>query len=426
MVLSFKTGSFTSRTTTGTDTVTGVGFTPKLILLWTTAGGTESTYAARFTLVYGGAVDTTAANQQVIFATSRNSGATSYAEEAFQSASAYTYVDDATITATGVISAIGADGFTMNWTLNDGVAKLIYFICIGGADITSTKAAEFTSPTQGSTGNQVTSGVGFQPDFLMLYGTSEAGATADYSCVWCLGFAISSSEQASVSGVALDGVATMDTARYQRGDDSKCYMLFSDSSTTTKALEGNLVSMNADGFTINWTTVGAAGASKKIGYIALKGGNYAIGAITAPVAGTVPVSQQTSGIGFQPTGIMMLSCGATANTAINTNMRLSLGAGSGSTDRRLGWAGDKDAVADTANSRIMLPDKIVKVSTENATAANTTTQAEADLTSLDSDGFTLSWTTRDTNAYEVIYIAFGSSAAAKTLYIAKAFFKADG
>jgi hypothetical protein len=41
--------------------------------------------------------------------------------------------------------------------------------------------------------------------------------------------------------------------------------------------------------------------------------------------------------------------------------------------------------------------------------ATSTTDAEADLSSLDSDGFTLDWTTADAVAREFIFTAFGSS-----------------
>ena len=40
------------------------------------------------------------------------------------------------------------------------------------------------------------------------------------------------------------------------------------------------------------------------------------------------------------------------------------------------------------------------------------TNAEADLTTLDSDGFTVNWTTADATAREFYYLLLGSSAAA--------------
>lgn len=415
MTFSFKTGSFTSRTTTGTDVVTGVGFQPTVILLFTTAGGTEATYASRFEFVLGAADDTTAANQQAIDASSRDDGgnasdgSNSFTEEGWHAAAAYTLGTNNAFTAVGAISAIGADGFTVNWTTNNAAAKLIYYICIAGSDITNTATGEFTSPALNVTGNQSTN-VGFKPDLLMLYGVGETAQAVNYGLQWAVGFACSASQQATFGGCALDDVVTMDTARYQRVD--QCFAMFSKTSTTTKALEGALVTMDANGFTINWTTVASAGASKKIGYVAIKGGSYKVGSFTAPVAGATPVSQATTGVGFLPSGIILASVGGLASSAIQTTDRVSFGAGSSSADRRVGWAGDTDGTANETTARIMLNNKIVKMATENATPASTTTQAEADLTSLDADGFTLSWTTRDTNAYEIIYVALGAVVAA--------------
>lgn len=63
-----------------------------------------------------------------------------------------------------------------------------------------------------------------------------------------------------------------------------------------------------------------------------------------------------------------------------------------------------------------------------ATEANSTVNAAADLTTLDADGFTWSWTTRDTNAYEVLYLAMGDTVAvtgARNLQISKGWFYSD-
>lgn len=432
MALSFKAGSFTSRTSTGTDVIAGVGFQPKVIMLYTTEPGTIATYTDAFDFRFGAAINTTAADQGAFDSSSWENGTTSYAEESWNGAGVYTSIVDAqtSVKNAAVISAIGADGFTVNWTVNDAIAKTIFYICIGGSDITNTFASEITGPAAGGTGNQVISGVGFQPDFVMLWGVGETGSTKNYGLQYCMGFATSAAQQVCFGGSEIDDLGTSDNCRYQRAD--KIYALISKSSTSTKALEGALVSMNADGFTINWTTVTGAGANRKIGYIALKGGSYFVGSINSPIAGTAPVSQAVTGVGFQPTGILLASVGGVANTAIQNSMRLSFGGGSSSASRFLGWSGCQDAAANTVNAKIMLNNKIVKVATENTVAASTTTQAEADITSLDTDGYTLSWTTKDAvSAYQILYVAFGSTwvggggVGAKDFLLSKAWFSSD-
>jgi hypothetical protein len=254
--------------------------------------------------------------------------------------------------------------------------------------------------------------VGFKPDLLILFGNAGVTDTSQITgLVRGLGFVTSASNQVCMAGTSKDAQATMDTKCYQRSGNTACYALIDSTTTSNIGLEGSLVTMDSDGFTINWTTVTSAGATKKVNYIAIKGGNYKCGSITSPTAGATPVSQATTGIGFQPTGILLASSNRTSSTAIQSTNAICLGAGSSSNDRRCVFASDIDAAADAVTVSINMSTKIMTNITAVATEASSTTNAEADLTSLDADGFTLNWTTRDTNAYEVILLAVGSSVA---------------
>ena len=323
----------------GTDVVTGVGFQPKVIILFNTAEATnDNTFADLYHLQFGVAIDTTAANQKSIWAHNYDfDTGNTFTQRAWHAACAVTEANtSAVIKTTGVISAIGGDGFTVNWTATDAVARRINYMCIGGTDITNTDTGQITAPTTGTTGNQAYTGVGFTPDFLMFWGVGlTTDSSSDYGLNFGLGFATASTE-ACITGMSRDAVATTDSARYQRGDNSNCYALLSITSSSTKVLEGSLTSMNADGFTINWTTVAAGGASVKIGYLALKGGMYQVGVITAPAAGTPPILQATTGVGFLPAGLLMASVNATTATTITATNRTSIGGGSAA-DVRSAW-----------------------------------------------------------------------------------------
>lgn len=414
MTFLFKTGTFTSRTTTGTDVISGVGFQPKVIILWAAVEATnDDTFADLYHLNFGAAVDTTAANQKSIWIHNFDfDTGNTFTQREWHAASIISGANtNAVINLVGVISAIGADGFTVNWTTNTNVAKRINYICIGGTDITNTDTGQFTTPTAGTTGNQGYTGVGFQPDFVMFWGVGlTTDSSSDYGLNFGLGFATAST-QACISGMSRDAVATTDSARYQRGSNTNCYALLSLTSSSTKVLEGSLTSMDSDGFTINWTTVGAGGASVKVGYLAMKGGSYQVGSITAPAAGTPPISQPTTGVGFLPSGLLMASVNATTASTITATNRISIGGGSAA-DVRSSWAGDTDAQG-TASilARIHKSAKIISLITENATPASSTVNAEAAVTSLDADGFTLSWTTANLTAYEILYIAMGAAGA---------------
>ena len=118
---------------------------------------------------------------------------------------------------------------------------------------------------------------------------------------------------------------------------------------------------------------------------------------------------------------------ATATT-VQANNHESFGMGSSATDRRCGFTGDNDAVATSVTMNVQKSAKIITMYTIVASEASSTINAEADLTSLNTDGFTLSWTTRDTNAYEIFYLAAGDTVAvtgARNLQISKGWFYSD-
>lgn len=393
--------------------------------MWTTG------YFANFDVLdsyfqfgFGAAYDTTAANQREIYLDAQDAASPSVTRQKWSEVLVAS--PNTGTTNEAAISAIGSDGFTVNWTNKEATASRMEYACFGGADITNVKVGSFTAPTAGTTGNQATTGVGFQPDVIILFGTSNTATGQANGCTRGLGFATSSTNQVCNSGISKNAVATMSCKRLQFSNNSACYTLIDSTTTTNVGLKGSLVSLDADGFTINWTTVLTAEASVKIGYIAIKGGNWKCGAITAPTTGTVPVSQATTSVGFQPTGLILSTVGGTSSTVVTGNNHICFGGGSSSTDRHCSFTGDNDAVASAVTANINKSAKIVSMYTVAATHTSSTINAEADLTSLNTDGFTLSWTTRDTNAYEVLYLAAGNAQSAKSLYIAKAFFRADG
>jgi hypothetical protein len=426
LTLSFKTGQFQGGT--GNVAVTGVGFQPKLVMLY------ESGYFVGFDTIdswsqfgLGAASDTTATNQRSMYMDASD-GATPTDAACVWDNDAATHSNRNKNICT--VSAIGADGFTTNWSANTDNSRM-YYACLGGADITNVKVGNITSPTSGTTGNQSYTGIGFQPDLLILFGShATASGTVTSGATYCVGFATSATGQVSISGVIKDAVTTTSTQRYQRSNNAVCYALMDIATTTTKALEGALVSMNADGFTINWTTVGTNGASKPVNYIAIKGGSYKVGAISSPTAGTAPVSQATTGAGFRPKGLFMCSAGAVSSTAIQAGQQISFGAGSSSTDRHCCFCGENDSTTSSVTMNINKSAKLVSMYNIVAAQASSTVNAEADITTLDADGFTLSWTTKSaTVAYECIYLAVGDAAVvvggAKNLQIAKAYFTSD-
>ena len=286
------------------------------------------------------------------------------------------------------------DGFTLNWTPNDAVASRIHYLVLGGADLSAkvgTFLDEFFVPP--FLGDKSVVGVGFQPDALLfitaLYGSAfgpplEDGGTR---CNPNLGMA-TATQQAALSGSLL--ASNLGAKRTQRTD--KCIEAL-DSLVT--GAEATLVSMDADGFTHNFTS----GGDFRIGYLALKGGQYAIGSDTQPAA---PGEKKTT-VGFQPIAVMLASFNRVASAAIEDHARLALGAAAGSDEAAM-WVGHTALSNPTSADRGLTVAKALQLVDSDAPAL---VDAEADMKSFDSDGFTLDWPTADAVARQFLYLAIG-------------------
>lgn len=404
MVLEFKIGTFTARTTVGSQTVTGVGFTPKAVLLFSTGNTAFDTFSGDIQYYPGFAAS--AVEQRSYAVLGFDNSATSDTDSGYNTTST---IADNTFTNTHIaeLTAFNSDGFVLDWVTNNGTAWRILYVAIGGTDVTNAKVGAFNSPAV--TGDNAVTGVGFEPEIVFLLGTNFTAddTYTDLFGTFCHGMFNSAGEQGVVSLISLNGTAAMDTARYQRTD--KCFATFSTTSTSTLTHEATFVSMDNDGFTLNYTT--ASVANKRVAYLALRGLQSKIDSFTSPTAGTAPVEQAVTGTGFAPEGVLFFTTGKTAGTSIVAHNRLSTGMAHLSDEEGCLWFGDEDAALAAVTGRMMETDTCIRVSDEVASVASSTTQALADFTSLDADGFTLNWSVKDaSNAYQVIYVALGDAA----------------
>lgn len=408
MVLEFNTATFTRIAGTGNQEVTGVGFTPKVVIIQGELTSAVNTFTNEYDFDIGIATDTTAANQRNFDCYITDGIGTSDLDSHFRSANVYGIDNGTSMTTLATLTTLGVDGFTLNWSSNGGGATPLSYIAIGGSDVTDTASGHFVAPS--ATGDDAVTGVGFMPDVVLLIGTNQLAddvinsANAGY----CIGMFNDAGEQGVLALNSVNGAATSDTARYQRTD--KALALFAAANTTTLTHEATFSSMDGDGFTLNYTT--ASVANKRIAYIAIKGIQSKISSFTSPTAGTAPVAQSITGTGFAPEGMIFLTGGKTAGSTIVAHNRFSLGAARSSSNETCLWGGDEDGNITMVGAQMMDDDACIRVSDEAGSAASTTTQALADFTSLDSDGFELNWSVKDaSNAYEIIYMALGDAAA---------------
>jgi hypothetical protein len=281
--------------------------------------------------------------------------------------------------------SMDSDGFTVNFTTANATAYVVNYLALGGSDLTNAAIKAYTAPT--STGNEAQTGVGFQPSALIcMIADTFAGAHGGVS----LGFGVSSTKRGG-SSCNYDGI---NGSRLQLTDK---IVVVNKGSTIHRLAD--IVSLDADGFTLNWSN--APANPPTVYMLCLKGGNYSVGTFLQK---TSTGSQSTTGVGFTPSGLFSSTIGSvvSASPVTSPGDLLSAAAASGASARAVffylsGSNGvyDLDRAAFYANYN---------------DSASPTVVAKADLTSFDADGFTLNYSTADATAREVVFLAFGQAA----------------
>lgn len=389
----YAVGSFNPSGSTGTQAVTGIGFTPKALIFWMSgASGTSGTWAQHIRQVVG----FTSGPSESYSVAGASGDAQSTSDTARRiAAKAITTVNYSSVLyGEADLSSFDADGFTLDWTDDLPAGFEIMFLAVGGDDVQA-KVVNWTSPT--STGNKAVTGVGFQPSVVLHAGVgftaAPPGSAAGASVGW--GAMDAAGGQWTNAVAAEDGQATSNTARYQRTD--KALSLLSPSSLAVIE-EAAYVSMDADGFTTNFTTAGGS-ALQRIS-LCLSGVSAKVGSFLKSTDTGVPVTQAVTGVGFEPSALLLTSVAHNATTAVSSFAAWNMGAGDG-TNERTTVQFDADSQATTDAESLWKNDKVLATQ-DNVSGS---VDAEADLTSLDSDGFTLNWTTNgDSEATQILFL----------------------
>lgn len=396
MALSTKAGQFTTPSSTGNNSITGLGFQPELVFFFGN-DNTSDTWLDDYVFYFGVAGDSS--NQACIEVFSDDGVTTSNVASRYDKANCFGSINVAATSQTrGAFVSMDADGFTINWTTASATQRKVNYIALGG-DITGVKIQRFDQKT--SSGSQSVTGVGFEPDMVMIFQsrvtTNNPPSGASVNSFPRLGFATSSSAEGYVANRIRDGLATgSDTARAQKIDAVTGHI---QSTTETISNEAEFTSMDADGFTLNWTTVD--GSAYRMLYVAVAGGQWYSGNFAR--SGSTG-DQSVTGVGFQPTGLL-LAHNSLGTTGAVAHARLHVGATDGTNEYTV-FAGDEDALSTTDNINDLDSTKMLKSMTEGTPS----TEWTADIVSLDSDGFTLNAATSDADTEEILYLAFGSNA----------------
>lgn len=292
------------------------------------------------------------------------------------------------------------DGFTLYFDDADASRLIVHYIVIGGKDIDNVKVFQWNDPA--ASGQNSIGGVGFQPDFLFIIhdnSSTESGTGLNFN----LG-ATDGTTQVCTSIKNTDNVNPTQAAQLQHQD-----ACISAIATGSDAINGyaRFVSFNADGFTLDWTAI-LSGITYTT--LALKGGSTAV---LVDTQATTIGTKSKSGMGFRPNGLFMFGWNhMNWDQLETTEALLSIGAADDIGNEGCIWVGSGDNVSPTIENSSTVLNKIFKHSTPPST-----TDAEADLYSLDADGYTLYWSTVNPETHEFNVIGFGGTTFEEDPYI---------
>jgi hypothetical protein len=392
----------TKQAGTGSQTVTGVGFRGKALLLWSS----HQTSAATDTSALFSVGMTDGVLQSVRFIRHPGSEASTTSAQAEQTdriawQSSATSGGVPTIQVQGQFLGFTDDGFVINWITNDGAATIYHALVLGGHRLD----AKFTQVkiTVNSGGTMAVTGVGFQPEaFIVMGGAADEFGTGDYNfgapfgSIHGFGF---SNALDNVCGWTL-GRGTAGAADANRGQHTNRV-----SSVRTANLTGaaelmgmRITAANADGYTLT-RDAGTTTHQPVQHVLCLRGCKFALGSLSTP-AGT---GSQTLELPFEPAALMLQTLGQSASDNAD-HMGLAMGLwhedGSGGS-----WIGGVDAANPSVYRRSHYTDKIL----QSHDASTGTADLAVSVTSVSSAGAVLNWTTVPASANAVLYMAIGPS-----------------
>lgn len=392
MALSAFVGSFTGDGTTNNQSVTGVGFQPKLVIFWYTFNTSDGS-AVNYQFGMGAAVSSS--SRFALWSIAADAAGTTDAGRIHDNTKCIVacFASGAIVCAADFVS-MDSDGFTIDWTTS--ATAIFCFLALGGSDLTHVSIVQLIAPL--ATGQVSYTGAGFQPTCIMPFSAWNSNGTFPATGVpnasFSMGSGVSAAQQATIGAGIQDNVGASDSAYSQ---------LITEVIRTPTAngadIGADLVSFDSDGFTLDWND---AIDADYVWVICLRGPRFAVGQLTQP---TSTGQQAITGLNLTPATVLLFSGNSATDSQSAQHARFSFGAGISSSARNCIWSGDVDEADPTQCDHNMDRSKIIKL----MTAGTPTVNAAADLVSLDSGGFTLDWTSADATQRHVQYLAMGSN-----------------
>jgi len=400
MAFEKKVGNFALTSGTGSQSVTGVGFLPKLVIFFATRLTIDGVTAHNICSI--GAA-TSSSEERCVSGEDKDAVATTDCGMEWRNDACCSVMQPGTFSRLYAfdLTSMDSDGFTINKSVRaDGVAYQIGYVALGGSDLTNVKVGDFTLETDAQ---QDVTGLGFDPDCVLFFSaltTNVSGDRDDKGVVMSYGWAAGSSAQGNIGGSTQDNVGTSQCNRAIKND--KCISGLQYNANTTIEGESDFNSFISGGFRLDHTNTWPS--AYRVCYIALKGLQYATGDFST--VATAPTDITESGLSFEPELAFFNHCMQNSFGTAN-DMRFGFGAASDPSEEiSVGaYSDDNKGTSDTGSQY-----DNDEVYTRWSPSGGITGRVE--LKQFNSDGFTVTQTDADTvNQSEVIWLAIGPSAA---------------
>lgn len=389
--LNAKAGSFALNTSTGNQSVSSLGFTPKVVIFFYNINTADGDIAGG-RIGFGVGVSSSDRRATDNFSLDAQ---TSSSNNAAQSNTRCIYFIGGSTQADYVGPL--ADGFEINITATLGTAFIVNYLALGGDDLTNVKTGFL--PAKTTTGNEAYTGFGFQPDAMLFfcakYSSPETFDTATNGA-WSFGMASSATDRGAIAWRSRNG--SNPSVVKHRQSKAKVGISLTDTGVFT---ECDLVSFDSDGCMLNFTTAG--GSADILYYLALKGPRFKVSSFNQA---TSTGNQGLTGAGFTPKASLMISANDIAANDDSTlnDAGISIGAATGTSERGSIWAGDTHNVSPAVSKSNLDRTKLIKLITVGATP---TVNAAADHVSFEPDGQIINNTTVDATSREVLVLWMG-------------------
>jgi hypothetical protein len=245
------------------------------------------------------------------------------------------------------------------------------------------------------TGGQSIAGLGFRPKALRIIATLASSDTFGTPSSVSVGITDGTNNRCAFYAIN-NGVTT--TLSAGGANTTDLIHLLANGTPTTDSI-ATFVSLDSDGFTINWST--APGTGWKIMFEAWGGNDINVSVGTwNPSASTG--SKSLTGLGFRPNMLMWLTSSAASTTGVGLGVGATSGAG-----QEYGFYISAQSGRVSATPNAYTWHKAASILQGNQSGSSS---QEATLTSFDADGWTYNFTTRSNTTNIFYYMAFGGSA----------------